>query len=526
MRGDTLARIRNLTLGQKLLAAFSLLLVLLGLSLAAVLFYLARINSYVERHHRITVPALVTAADMRQRALDMNLALHRLLTDRSLLDREETLRRLRANEAEVRSALEHYRTTHAARTHPILFRMLTHHGRAGLADQEDQALSRISTLLEELSARSQDLAEQSEQARRTNGSLLLARAAELSRQLVDELTGIIQLHRQITAEMKLEGDSLLGQAKLVILALVVLLGVLILATYLAVSASIARPLRRLAATADRVAHHDLSVGFDPWPARDEVGNLARSLDTMLANLKERTSALERKTRELEAFTYSVAHDLKGPLREIEGFSSLIERKFAGAPEGLDPTARHYVATIRASALRLTAMINALLRYSRLERQDLPKTWIDLRALVEHVLADHPSASDDPQPAVTIDLPFKEVWGEPTSVRQAVTNLVDNALKFARVCPQISIGGALHPQERVLWIRDNGIGFDPKVTDRIFGLFERLHSPGEYEGTGVGLAIVKLVMEKHDGRVWAESSPGKGSTFYLAFPDGPRSEGLS
>ncbi|HEX7766977.1 MAG TPA: ATP-binding protein, partial [Nitrospira sp.] len=107
-----------------------------------------------------------------------------------------------------------------------------------------------------------------------------------------------------------------------------------------------------------------------------------------------------------------------------------------------------------------------------------------------------------------------------SVRQAITNLLDNALKFSRhtAAPAIAIGGQRTPTEHILWIRDNGIGFDAGQAEKIFGLFERLHSPGEYEGTGVGLAIVKLVLEKHGGRVWAESTVGQGSTFFIAFPN--------
>jgi signal transduction histidine kinase len=288
------------------------------------------------------------------------------------------------------------------------------------------------------------------------------------------------------------------------------------AAYVVVIRQVARPLNRLAVTADRVAHHDLSAGFDPWPARDEVGNLTRSLEAMLVNIRERTHALERKTRELESFTYSVAHDLKTPLREIEGFSSLLERRFT---DTMDATARHYVAVIHNSALRLTALIEDLLSYSRLEQQALPSTAVNLRSLIERVIAERISTVEGARPHITIDLPYTEVLGEPTSIRQALVNLIDNAIKFSRGSDpgEITIGGAATQTERILWIRDNGIGIDPEQAHKIFDLFERLHGPEDYEGTGVGLAIVKLVMDKHKGRVWVESAPGKGATFYLAFP---------
>ena len=144
-------------------------------------------------------------------------------------------------------------------------------------------------------------------------------------QLTESLTALIDVHTKIVAEMKLEGDALLSQARLMVLGLVVLLMIVIAATYRVVSTQIATPLRQLAGAADRVAHGELRAGFDIWQSKDEVGELSASLALMLTTLRERTSALERKTRELEAFSYSVAHDLKGPLREIEGFSSLIEQ---------------------------------------------------------------------------------------------------------------------------------------------------------------------------------------------------------
>jgi light-regulated signal transduction histidine kinase (bacteriophytochrome) len=238
---------------------------------------------------------------------------------------------------------------------------------------------------------------------------------------------------------------------------------------------------------------------------------------MLATLRDRTAALERKTRDQEAFSYSVAHDLKGPLREIEGFASLIERKHGPA---LDQTAEHYLAMIRQSALRMTILIDALLRYSRIDQQSLPKSHVNLRTLVEHIVHTRQMSSSGSRIRMAIELPPLEVWGEPTSIEQAIANLIDNAVKFSSHSDpsDITIGGVRGQGECVLWVRDNGVGFDPKHAGKLFGLLERLHASDQYEGTGVGLAIVKLVLDKHGGRAWADSSPGKGSTFYLAFPD--------
>ncbi len=515
MQQGPAAWLHNLPIGSKLLASFSLLFVLLGLSLAAILSYLTHINSYVERHHRITVPALVTAADMRQQALQTGLLLATWEDNRSSTEREAIVRQLAEAATAVQSELQRYRTTHAARTHPVLFHMLTQHGRADLADQEDAALAQAQQLFDRWQRQLATL----------HDALLTRRVPDVRRrihdsqaavqQLVNALTALIDVNTMITAEMKSEGDSLQRQARLVILALILLVGAVTVGVFVMTHSQIAVPLRRLAVTADRIARQDLSADFELRHTQDEVGHLTESLRTMLDTLREQTRSLERKTRELESFTYSAAHDLKGPLREIEGFSTLLARNYSA---GMEPTAQHYLAMIRSSTLRLAALIDDLLRYSRLEQQALPPSAIDLRAMIDAVMTEQ-LRNATPIPTVHIDLPSCDLRGEPASVRQAFVNLIGNAIKFSRNAPQpeISIGGRTTGGELVLWVKDNGIGFDSSESERIFGLFERLHQPGDYEGTGVGLAIVRLVMNKHSGRTWAESSPGKGSTFYLAFP---------
>jgi signal transduction histidine kinase len=296
------------------------------------------------------------------------------------------------------------------------------------------------------------------------------------------------------------------------------LGLVIAGSYALASRHIVRPLTALAATADRVAHHDLSAQFSPWPSRDEVGALAGSLGTMLGSLREHSTSLLRKTKELEAFTYSIAHDLKGPLREIEGFSSLLEKQFS---DGGDPQILQHIGVIRQSALRLTHMIDALLKYSRLEQQALPKQRFNVREMIMSLLHDRVSAAQAAAPVIHVDMAFDDLYGEPVSIRQALANLLDNAVKFSRhqPAPEIRIDGRRSNGEDSIRVTDNGIGFEMVQTDKIFGLFERLHGHHEYEGTGVGLAIVRLVMDKHGGRVTVESTPGRGSTFTLAFPQG-------
>lgn len=509
------------SIGQKFFLAFGVILSLLALSLTALLLYLSRINSYVDRHKRITVPAIVTAATMQRSVYELDMVFVSLEHLAKEADLDQVVARLTAQEERIRRLLELYRSTHAARTHPILFSMLTDHRRVDLADQEDRAVSGIEQALRDLNRLWKPTASLS-QAIAVGDHLFFLKADGLLTQLMNDLDQLVEAHTAIDVEMKVEGDLLLQQARLIALGLVAVLGLVIGLIYLSVSRQIAKPLQRLSITADRVAHHDLTAQFESWPGRDEVGTLAASLSSMVTSLREQTAATARKTKELEAFTYSVAHDLKGPLREIEGFSSLLEKHFADNGE---PQTRHQIEVIRRSALRLTHMIDALLKYSRLEQQDLPRQRFNVLEMITTLITDRFSGLQGPKPKIQVALPFADLYGEPVSIRQAIANLLDNAAKFSRrtAAPTITIGGARTNNERILWVQDNGIGFDAAQSDKIFGLFERLHSPQDYEGTGVGLAIVKLVMDKHEGRVWAESAPGMGSKFSLAFPE--RAESL-
>ena len=504
------------SIGQKFFVSFGIILSLLALSVTALIFYLSRINSYVDRHKRITVPAIVTAATMQRSVYEMDLTLLTLEQRNKATDADQALARLTAEQDRLRQLLDVYRSNHAARTHPILFGMLTEHEKVDLADQEDRAITHMDQALQDLNGVWKAVAS----ASRTpdpGDRLPFIKADLLLTQLMEDLDQLVEAHADIDVEMKVEGDLLLQQARLIALGLVAVLSVVIVVTYLSVNRQIAKPLQRLSITADRVAHHDLTAQFESWPSRDEVGTLAASLSSMVTSLREQTAAINRKTKELEAFTYSVAHDLKGPLREIEGFSSLLEKRFADS--GDDQT-RHQVEVIRRSALRLTHMIDALLKYSRLEQQDLPRQRFNILEVITSLITDRFTGPQGPTPKIQVALPFADLYGEPVSIRQAIANLLDNAAKFSRrsPAPTITIGGTQTPTERILWVQDNGIGFDQGQNDKIFGLFERLHNPKEYEGTGVGLAIVKLVMDKHHGRVWAESVPGRGSTFSLAFPE--------
>lgn len=505
----------RLSLGKKLALSFSVILVLLIGSLGASLFYLSRVNSYVDRHQRITIPGVVTASDMLRNLSDMQMHMHHVLEHRDA-HTQAGLKTIADIERRTLTALDTYQAMHAARTHPILYAMLQQHGRGDLADEESRLIVAIADGISVLRAQREDL-ERAVRDRATHLSSAEAAYEQTAAMTNNAIASLIEIHRKIDVEMKIEGDRLVEQARVLVMGVVGVLAILVVSIYLMMQRLVARPLKQLAATADRVAHHDLTAQFEPWPTRDEVGTLAASLTTMLANLRERGAALMRKTKELEAFTYSVAHDLKGPLREIEGFSSLLEKQFADTQ---DAQVRHHIDVIRRSALRLTHMIDALLKYSRLEQQDLPKQRFNVLEMIGSLVADRLAGIQGRKLKIHVELPFADLYGEPVSIRQALANLLDNAVKFSarQAPPEIRIGGRQTATERLLWIQDNGIGFGAEQKEKIFGLFERLHGPQEYEGTGVGLAIVKMVMDKHGGRVWAESVPGGGSTFTLAFPN--------
>lgn len=513
MPATSASLIARLSIGKKLAIAFGLILLLLVGSFSATLVYLARVNSYVDRHQRITIPGVVTASEMLRNVGEIETRMHHVRKHRSGIDRPAGFQAIANIERRILTALDTYQATHAARTHPILYGMLEQHGQTDLAVQEDIAIVAIADGITSLRAQREDL---------VAGNLEESPAAETTYEQAavrtqEAIASLIEVHRKIDVEMKIEGDRLVDQARTMVVGILGLLGLLIVTIYVIMKRQVANPLRRLAATADRVAHHDLTAQFELWPSRDEVGALAGSLTTMLTSLRDHSTALMRKTKELEAFTYSIAHDLKGPLREIEGFSSLLEKQFA---DSHDSQLQHHINIIRSSSLRLTHMIDALLKYSRLEQQDLPRIRFNVLEMISSLLVDRQHLLSGSNAKITVNLPYSDLYGEPVSVRQAITNLLDNALKFSRhtTAPTIVIGGQQTAAEHILWIRDNGIGFDAGQADKIFGLFERLHSPGEYEGTGVGLAIVKLVTEKHGGRVWAESTPDRGSTFFIAFPN--------
>ena len=231
-----------------------------------------------------------------------------------------------------------------------------------------------------------------------------------------------------------------------------------------------------------------------------------------SKVRSRTAALEAANRELESFSYSVSHDLRAPLRAIDGYARMLDEDYA---ERLDAEGRRLIDVVRVNAKKMGQLIDDLLAFSRLGRQELVKRSIDMGALVKEVVHEL-----EPGHAAHIELgELPAAAADRALLKQAWLNLVGNALKYSakRSHARIEVGARREPRENVYWVRDNGVGFDMRYAEKLFGVFQRLHSHDEFPGTGVGLAIVQRVINRHGGRVWAESRPGDGATFFFSLP---------
>jgi len=274
----------------------------------------------------------------------------------------------------------------------------------------------------------------------------------------------------------------------------------------------------------------------PVTRADEVGRLAASFNVMAEQVdqarqrlevlvkelelrvEERTAALLATNRELEAFSYSVSHDLRAPVRVIDGFAKILREDHHDA---LAPDARHCIDVIVRRTKEMGQLIDDLLTFSRLGRHPLTRGPIDMTALAESVAEEARAAAEDRELTCTVGT-LPPAYGERTLIKQVLTNLVDNAVKFTRTraVTRIEIGAAEQHGETVYFVRDNGVGFDMKYADKLFGVFQRLHPSTEFDGTGVGLAIVQRVVHRHGGRVWAEAVVEGGATFWFTLPPAP------
>jgi signal transduction histidine kinase len=233
-------------------------------------------------------------------------------------------------------------------------------------------------------------------------------------------------------------------------------------------------------------------------------------------LRHRGELLQAANKELEAFSYSVSHDLRAPLRHIDGYASLLSKT---AGDSLNDKARRYLQTISDSAKQMGQLIDDLLVFSRMGRQEMLRTGVNLDQLVKTVI--HDLRHDLQGRAISWTIgPLPEVYGDPAMLRQVFTNLLSNALKFTRhrAGAKIEIGATLRTEgETEIFVRDNGAGFDMQYVNKLFGVFQRLHRHDEFEGTGIGLANVRRIIHRHGGRTRAEGAVDRGATFFFTLP---------
>lgn len=301
--------------------------------------------------------------------------------------------------------------------------------------------------------------------------------------------------------------------------------VLGIAASFALAKTFTQPILVLAESAAAVAAGDLSV-HAPESSSDELGELAKAFNHMTEQLSasyatlerrvaERTAQLEATTKELESFSYSVSHDLRAPLRAIDGFSRILLEDYG---QDLTPEGRQHLDRIRSAAQRMALLIDDLLNLSRLTRAHLRHEPLDLTALAQDIASELRRA----EPGRSVEFIIADglrAEGDPSLMRAALQNLLGNAWKFSgrRERARVEVGSEDKNGERIYFVRDNGAGFDMSYADKLFGAFQRLHGMTDFPGTGVGLATVQRIIHRHGGRIWADAQVEKGATFYFTLP---------
>lgn len=246
---------------------------------------------------------------------------------------------------------------------------------------------------------------------------------------------------------------------------------------------------------------------------EEIRKINTELEQRARQLEETNRQLETVNKELNSFTYSVSHDLRAPLRAIDGYSKMLEEDYG--PK-LDKEGLRLLDRIQQNARKMGTLIDDLLVFSKLGRKEIQKSEVNMKLLLEEVINEvKPSES-------TVEIQIGEILSVPADyslIRQVMINLISNAIKYSSLKdrPTVLIQSEKREGENIYSIKDNGVGFEMEYAHKLFGVFQRLHSNEEFEGTGVGLAVVQRIIHKHGGNVWAESEPGKGATFYFSLP---------
>jgi signal transduction histidine kinase len=300
-----------------------------------------------------------------------------------------------------------------------------------------------------------------------------------------------------------------------------------------------RPVNALASTAEQLAQGNLAARAGTIEGPEEILQLGRAFDQMAVRLEkrqreleqahdeitrlnldlenrvgERTAQLEAANKELEAFSYSVSHDLRAPLRHISGFVNLLRKN----SNEMDEQGLRHLNSIAAASRQMGSLVDDLLSFSRMARSELCLSTVKMQDLVETARGDL-KADMDGRPVEWTVASLPTLRGDPAMLRLVVNNLLSNAIKYTRPRQpaRIEIGSCPDAKEYIIFVRDNGVGFDMQYAGKLFGVFQRLHHDDEFEGTGIGLANVQRIILRHGGRVWAEGKEGEGATFYFSVP---------
>ncbi len=335
--------------------------------------------------------------------------------------------------------------------------------------------------------------------------------------MVADATSLSRIgHEQLTRALQ--------QTTVLVLLMVVLIGVVVALNVYLAQRHVVRPIRQLTRGAEILGKGELSYRTS-LKMKNEFGDLSSAFDAMAAALAEARAAMEHKTAqlqesnaELESFSYSVAHDLRSPLRAIDGWSLALEEDLTGQ---MDKQTRSHIDLIRAEAQRMGRLIDDLLVLAHISRMQIKPERLDLSALAQTVAGRLKQRQEDR--CIEFDIQTGlAAWGDAKLIEIALTNLFDNAVKFTAACApaRIQFGSSAQSFEEapsaqaVYFVRDNGAGFDMAYADKLFGAFQRLHKTSEFPGNGIGLATVRRIVQQHQGCVWAEAQVGKGATFYF------------
>lgn len=319
-------------------------------------------------------------------------------------------------------------------------------------------------------------------------------------------------------------DTISSQTSTVLLFGSFAIVIVIAVAYAMLSSQVTLPLTRLEARMkdlpQQIGANETEEAADSL-REDEIGSLVSSFNEMTRELREKSRLIDKTNeelsstnRELEAFAYSVSHDLRAPLRNIDGFSKILLDEYHGQ---LDDTGRHYLNRVRNGTTRMSQLIDDMLSFSRAGRIELEVRTVDANLLIKEVMKDFSTEIQKRNMRVEVkELP--RITCDTRMISQVFANLLSNAIKYTREIEHPELTVYYDTDSRAICFQDNGIGFEEQYHDRIFQVFQRLQLPEQYEGTGIGLAIAKRIVERHHGKIWAESEPGRGAVFYVHLPE--------